>query len=138
MVNSMNKRTIVLVLAVIFVGLIIGVTVNFKSGKDTASTSNPSQDNVPTQILITVTKTPQPTFPPLSRVVKDVNQNAIIVTGDRGDMNLPKDVSVLKVYQRIQSQLVVKSFEDVKVGQHVTVNIIKPGALAEIIIENQP
>ncbi|MBI3955527.1 hypothetical protein HY338_03715 [Candidatus Gottesmanbacteria bacterium] len=134
----MNKRIIVLVLIVVIIGLIIGVTVNFKSEIENKSDLNQSNKNIPTRPLITVTKTPQPTFPPLSKVVKEVNQNSIIVTGDRGDMNLPKDSTIINVYQRIQNQLVVKAFDDVKVGQNVTVNIIKPGVLAEIIIENQP
>mgnify|MGYP001557932780 FL=1 len=139
MVNSMNKGLVILVLTVIIVGLIISFTVNFKSEKENIPTVlTPAKDNVPSQVMITVTKTPQPTFPPLSRVVKEVNQYAIIVAGDRGNMNLPKDATKIKVYQRIQGQLIVKSLEDVKVGQNVTVNIVKPGELAEIIIENQP
>lgn len=126
---------------VIIAGLVFANTVNFKTAQDNSPTVlNPSKEKIPspTQILITVTKTPQPTFPPLSRVVKEVNADAIIVTGDRGDMSLPKDAVRIKVFQRIQNQLVAKSFADVKVGQNVTVNIIKPGELAEIIIENQP
>ena len=136
----MNKPLVIIILIVIIAGLITANTLNFKSVKNNSSVVlNPPQDvnPSPTRVIITVTKTPQPTFPPLSRVVKEVSTDAIIVTGDRGDMSLPKDAVKIKVYQRVQNQLVIKTFADIKVGQNVTVNILKPGELAEIIIENQ-
>lgn len=78
----------------------------------------------------------QPTLPPLAEIIKSLDENNIIVTGEKGDMHLPKNPNIVTVLKRTGAgSLMPASFADLKVGQKTTLKIIIPGKQAELIIE---
>jgi hypothetical protein len=101
---------------------------------------NDSRQSEVTVIKIqpTVPKAPTPTFAPVGTVVKSINADKIIIENQKikgSTFTLSKSQTGVKYFIRKGGNLVSASLEDVKVGQKVTLNIIKPGVEAQFIIE---
>lgn len=138
----MNKKIIILVfVGICLIGLLIGYF--FSSDKNFFPVITkekvqltPSAKITPgSTSLINASPTVKPTWPPISERIKSISDKGIIVTGKAGDMNLPKDPTKIRVYKRSGDQLILGSFDDIKVDQEVTLKIITPGKLADLIIE---
>lgn len=143
----MNKNYLIGIIAVI---IIIGIAVGVKLGGNLTGGSqtkvNDSDVDVNTRETIgsdevtvipiepTLTSAPTPTFAPISDTIKSITGDNIVATGKGGDMNLPKNPEILTVYFQRGTEQVRATFDDVKVGQNVTIKIITPGKKADLII----
>lgn len=141
-IKKMNKKIIVIIFIIICLfGLLIGFfSTSYKilfPELDSKGVQLIPQTTIVSSSASTVNVSPtiKPTWPPISEQIKSISDNEIIVTGKTGDMSLPKDPAKIRVYKRSGNQLILSSFEDVKVGQEVSLKVITPGKLADLIIE---
>lgn len=143
----MNKNYIYGIIAVIIiVGILIGIKLggNLTGGNQSGQRGGDQSDKETSDIMEkdvtlipvepTLTLAPSPTFAPLTETVKSISSDKIIIAGKSGDMTIPKDSAKVKVFRQQGADLVAASFDDVKVGQIVTLKIITPGKEAELII----
>lgn len=126
--------------AIAFLGILLGLFVAFQTSKDvspiTETRSLPTEVESDTSLsAVSPTSLPSPTFPPLSRTIKSIDDQRIVVTAQEGDMTVPKDPDIVSVYRRKGDELIPATFDDVEVGQKVTVKIIIPGKKGDLIIE---
>lgn len=139
--NIYMIKTVLLVGGIVtIIILAVGVFVWISNGQNQPA----AMDQIQTNSQIEVTQPPQisiseptPTFTPLkvSDTVSSITDANIIVTGKTGDMTLPKDASFLDVFINSPSGRTQVTFDDLKIGQSVSVHIIIPGKKAEIVIE---
>lgn len=142
-----SKFVFILLLVVVILGLVLGFAFNMRNNaflpRAEVLPTIPSErrietEGVPTETLqIEPTSTPYltPTFPPLSEAVKSIDSDKITISGKSGDMIIPKDPSIVKVLKKSGESLIPANFEEVKIGQIVTLKIIRPGKEAELILE---
>lgn len=144
--------------AVVVISAILGVLIGF------LLESQPQKTNTPAQIITeqaTQADTMQPTQPAgnntafsdlpdvidaealptpvvmkLDRSIKSISTDMIVVSGTEGEMILSTIEPALKVYKRDGTNLTIGTLSDLKVGQSVTVNIIRPGEEVVVVIEN--
>ena len=144
----MHKNAIIVIAAVVIIlGILIGVklggnltggsqsnkTVGDQSEKSTVQDiMDPNVTLIPVEPSLTLA--PSPTFAPLTETVKSITADKIIIAGTSGDMTIPKDPSKVKVFRQVGADLEAASFDDVQLGQVVTLKIITPGKEAELII----
>lgn len=139
----MNKKVFIgLFAGIAILGAIIGIVLNTKMSPWLSTTNitsipspRPSIETTTIKSEVTPTRAPTPTISLLSEVVKRIEGNRIIVESAKGEMTVPKDPNKVKVFKRVGGELEVVSFDDVIVGQKVTLKIIVPGKEAELIIE---
>ena len=89
------------------------------------------QDNRP----VSFNSLPSPVIQPVSDTVKEIGENSIIITGVNGDMTLPLDDSVVKVFRRDADLLIPLYLNQLKQGDKVQVNVVKPGELVHLILQ---
>lgn len=124
-------------------GLIIGgiYTYNQSQPSSPAIFQNPNQEVAKTTGVTRIKIQPsptivQPTMPPLSETVKAIDDKMITVYGKSGDLLLPKNPNNLKVFKRSATGLIEATYDDLKIGQPVTFEIV-PNKYAQIIIESR-
>ncbi|MBM3283690.1 hypothetical protein FJY90_05610 [Candidatus Gottesmanbacteria bacterium] len=114
-------------------GIFFGIILNNKSAsskqKLAVPTSIPAKNIVPTGRIVS------PTVFTLFEIVKKVDAQRIIIEGTQGEMVVSKNPDVVKIFRRSGGKLIPSTFQEIKVGQYVTLKIIKPGKEAELIIE---
>lgn len=139
-----SKFVFILLIIVVILGLGIGVVFNIRNNASQKQfeTITPDEDVSDDQVLddteetvATETMPATPTFPPLSEEVKSIDVDRVTIVGKNGEMTIPKNPSMVKVYKRSGDRLISSSFDELKIGQKVTLKILKPGKEAELIIE---
>lgn len=132
-----SKSVFILLFGVVFLGLGLGFVLNINIKNNTLQKSK--ETTVTTEIVSSPTSLPKSlptiTFPPLSEKVKSIDSNNITISGGNGEMIIPRDPSIVKLFKRSGDRLIPGSFEEIEIGQKVTLKIIKPGKEAELIIE---
>lgn len=138
-----TKTFVILCVIIALIGIGLGVALNRRP------TVNPSK-NAPQQSTTTETTVsqseesnvpipfnslPSPVIPPVQDTVKEIGATSMIVTGVNGEMTLPIDASVVKVFRRDDDILIPLSLSQLKQGDHVQVNIVKPGELVHLITQ---
>lgn len=127
----MKERTLFFTVAgIILIGLMIGAVMTLYKEQETS----PTEKNIPvspslppeTQVLVT--------FAPLVNTVASITSDAVVITGPHGDMTIPRNPAMVTVLRNVNGERIPASFEEITIGQTVTVNIIVPGKQAELII----
>lgn len=136
----MNK-TLLLGAGIVFI-FILAAAVSFwisNAGKKVTMQQVQVNDRaaVTTPVQNTLSATVTPTFTPIkvSDSITRITGSNIVVTGKTGNMTLPKNSSNVDVFKNSPSGRTQVTFDDLKVGQSVSVHIIIPGKKAEIVIE---
>lgn len=134
----MNKTVLLITGIVIILILAAGVSFWMSNAGQEASMQQINDQaavTAPAQNLLNATVTP--TFTPIkvSDTISSITDSNIIVTGKTGNMTLPKNSSILDVFINSPSGRTQATFDDLKIGQSVSVHIIIPGKKAEIVIE---
>lgn len=68
----------------------------------------------------------KPLNPNFDYIVKELKDEVIVVSGDRGDMYIPKDLSKVQVYAGLSKESAKMPLDKLKVGDRVKLEII-PG-----------
>lgn len=131
-----NQKLLIFVVLLIVVGFLIGIiSVNIKTDKLDKSKDQISQQQ-DFQAGLSASPTLKPTFKPLAETVKSITNDQIVLNNPQGgDMIVPKNPQMVKVYQRAGEGLQEITFDKVQIGQRVTLKILVPGKSAELIIE---
>lgn len=135
-----TKTFVILCVIIALLGIGVGVVLNARPATNSpknvtqqqTSTKTPEtqEDNAP----IPFNSLPSPVIPPVQDTVKVIGENSITIEGVNGEMTLPIDSSVVKFYRRQGDQLIPLSLDELKVGDSVEVNVIKPGELIHLIV----
>jgi hypothetical protein len=136
------SKTVGIIFIVLIAGFLLGFILKNNSQKNgIGNTSNDLVENVNETTIDTKpvnTKIPTPTFAPVGTIVKSKTSDTIIIenTGIKDStFTISKSVSGIKYFKNSSGNLIPASFDDVKIGQKVTLKIIKPGIEAQFIIE---
>jgi len=151
-----NKQVLLLIFIVVIVGFVIGAVLNrqpAKTPEDKSTASKmitPGKDEVPqskekeiqdkyypSPTQIKISDVPVPTSDPYidyPSVVYAKTDEKISLTFPGGAGDWPKSIK-LTLNKGIDGKNVIGTWDDIKVGQHVRVKIIKPGKEGEIYIK---
>ena len=113
------------------VGFLFNRVKNANTGNQKAQVDEDQQDGQAT----VAPEAPTATFAPLAETVKSIEEDKIIVSNNNGEMIIPKNSDMVKVFAYVNGKLEESSFDAVRVGQRVTLKIIIPGQKAELILE---
>jgi hypothetical protein len=106
-------------------------------GNDIIVPNNQSEVTV-IKIQPTEPRPPTPTFAPVGTIVKSISGDKIVIENSSvkgSTFTISKSQAGIKYFTRKGEELTPASIDDVKVGQKVTLKIIKPGVEAQFIIE---
>jgi hypothetical protein len=139
-----KNKTLILVIAIIIIlGLSVGILLKNSNNKDQVATNiTPQEKSInniqPTDNVPTATRAPTPTFIPVGTVVKSVTADKIIIENlsiKNSTFTIPKSLAGIKFFFKSGGKTIPAKYEDIKVGQKVTLKIIVPGKEAELYIE---
>ncbi len=137
-----TKTFVILCIVIALLGIGVGVVLTTRPAEappkpliqppDAKKTvvSEPQKGNAP----LSFNTLPSPVISPVQDIVGDIGENTMTVTGVNGGMTLPLDASVVKLFRRQGDAVTPLPLSELKKGDSVEVNIIKPGELIHLIV----
>lgn len=137
-----TKTFVILCIVIALLGIGVGVVLNTRPTEPSpaslmqppATTKTTVSEQQEGNAPIPFNSLPSPVIPPVQDTVRDIGTNTMTVTGVNGDMTLPLDSSVVKLFRRQADQLTPLSLSELKKGDSVEVNVVKPGELIHLIV----